>query len=151
MDSSPTALGRRTRSANATVSPTRAITGGDVSTIALVHADPSSPLFEGQPQGTGTIRGPPPPTPAPGLASPGRPDAVTIAANLVALQQQELRLAAAIKEQERLENVRRAEDVATLRREIEEEEDEEDETDAAIENQRLRLEKAVSVRFVDTE
>ena len=60
-------------------------------------------------------------------------------------------MAAAIKEQERLENIRRAEDKATLRREIEEEEDEEDVTDAAIENQRRRLEKAASVRFVDTD
>ena len=58
-DSSPTALGRKTRSANATVSPTHAITSGDIPIIALVHADPSSLLFEGQPQGAGTSRGPP--------------------------------------------------------------------------------------------
>ena len=56
-------------------------------------------------------------------------------------------MAATIKEQERLENIRRAEDEATLRREIEEEEDEEDVTNAAIENQRRRLEKAASVRL----
>ena len=35
-DSSPTALGRRTRSANATISPTHATTSGDISTITPV-------------------------------------------------------------------------------------------------------------------
>ena len=55
---------------------------------------------------------------------------------------------AAIKERERLENIRRAEDEEALRREIE---DEEEATDAAGKNQRQRLERAAKVKFEDTE
>ena len=115
-DSSPSAKSRKTRFANNTASPTHTIASGDSSSDAVVHAGPSGPLFEGQIQGAGSSRGPPSSTPVPtGLFSPGR---VGAAANLSTLRQEELRLEAAIKEQERLENVRRAEDEAALRREI---------------------------------
>ena len=131
MDSSPSEKCRKTRSANNTTSPTHAIASGDSSTDAVVHAGPTGPLFEGQLQGAGSSRGPPSSTPVlAGRFSPGR---LGSAANLTTLHQEELRLEAAIKERERLENIRRAEDEAALRREIE---DEKGATDASIKNQR---------------
>ena len=83
-----TANTREMRSANNINSPSRVTSNSNLPGDRPAHRGPSAPLPEGQSQGPGSSRGPPPPAPMSfGLVTGGRRVAVSNSVALTALQE----------------------------------------------------------------